>query len=805
MFDTSSLFTPGKVTVVLDGGAGSSGKGKIGAFLGEHALNWTFACQAFMANAAHWVVTDDGKKYLYQSLNSVAHLKNKYQKTYICGGAVLELPALLREIKEHDLGPEQLGIHPIAAVVQDKDMGYERGTCDFDGKPFSEMVQSDCMKLGSTLHGVGAARARRILRRSDVLVARDIPELKPYICWTDREIMARLEEGQAGLLEVAQGFQLSYLSQFYPKCLHGSTLVDMADGTRRMVKHIKIGDAVVSKSPDGSTTHRRVTKIWRGKLGNRKWMRIETPTTTYHRYDGTIITSTLSEDHPVITQRGEVPVCKLTKHDRIFSGEYAIHDECMHIILGSMLGDGSICDMTKNRARSRFEETHGADQREYLEAKADLLKPFIGGRVRPLLSGDKSFKPGVLQYRYESSTSYQLREFAKSMGCLGKKHPNMTHIIDYINASGLAIWYQDDGCYDQHHQIARRDYGEYNYDYDRVRIATHGFTKDECEELTTAIRHKFGINFSCYKTGRYYYLHLKQSDNKKWFDLIAEFIHPTMAYKLPDDYRSRAKWGFNKTTPQHGTEPIVAVREIDPSRVRSRNICYDIEVEGDHNFFVGNGEGRSINVHNCTSRNCSVSAGLDDCCLPPHVVGDVVINFRTFPIRVNSNKYVHANTGRILNAEDMQQLRDSGRADLIRVLKGDSGGCYADQREITWDEVTEMSGIKAIDPARSIREITSLTKLERRVYTFSKQNMLEAVRFNRGNGKVYISVNFINYVDASLQGQRGVITDLTDPGSIGPAGKWLQENILDPIKGQDDVALKFVGTGAKTDDMLMVV
>lgn len=417
VINTSHLFQPGKILVTLDGGAGSSGKGKLGAFIGGHADNWQFCCNTFSANAAHWVVLDDGTKYLYQTLNSVAHLKN-YQKMYVCGGSVLELPAVLREIKEHNLTPDRLGIHPIAAVTQQKDIDYERGTCNFDGEPFEKMVQSDCMKLGSTLHGVGAARARRILRRADVLIARDVPELKPFLCWTEHEVMNRLERGESGLMEIAQGYQLSYLSQFYPKC---------------------------------------------------------------------------------------------------------------------------------------------------------------------------------------------------------------------------------------------------------------------------------------------------------------------------------------------------------------------------------------------TSRNCSVSAGLDDCCLPPSVVGDVVINFRTFPIRVNSNKYVHAETGKLLNAIDMAQLRESGQADLIKVLKGDSGGCYADQRELTWDEVTAASGIQKIDPTKSIREITSLTKLERRVYTFSKQNLLEAVRFNRGSGKTHVSINFINYVDAAMEGVRGDGEALTEQSR-----RWLEENIITPLESIDGVRLTFIGTGAKTDDMIVV-
>lgn len=416
MFNTDFLFHPGKMTIVMDGGAGSSGKGKLGAFIGKHADNYQFCCNAFMSNAAHWVESDDGKRYLYQSLNSIAHMPDKYQKMFICGGAVVELEPLLKEISQHGLAPDKLGIHPVCAIVQKKDIDYERGTCNFEGDYFDDAVQSDCMKLGSTLHGVGAARARRILRRSDVKIARDIPELKKFICYTDKEMMDRLDDGQSGLMEIAQGYQLGYLSRWYPKC---------------------------------------------------------------------------------------------------------------------------------------------------------------------------------------------------------------------------------------------------------------------------------------------------------------------------------------------------------------------------------------------TSRNCTVAAGLDDCGLPPSTAGDVILNFRTFPIRVNNNKYVHVDGGDILTAEDMDAMRKNGQGDKIKVLKGDSGGCYEDQKEITWEDVTNTSGIKSIDPCAEIRERTSLTKLERRVYTFSKTNLREAIRFNRSNGLTYISINFINYIDINMRGVRGEYNKLTDK-----AVDWLSGNV-GPLDTTKEI-LKFVGTGPKTDDMIMI-
>jgi len=215
--DTNFMFDQGKLTVLLDGGAGSSGKGKLGAFITEHADNWQFCCNAFAPQAGHWVKNDNGAQYFYQTLNSCAY-QDYYEKMYLGPGAIIELPALMREIEENGIQVHRLGISPVCAILQDQDSAFERGEVDLDGNRL-KAAGDGTMKHGSTCHGVGAALARRRLRRPDVKLARDVPELQQYLCDVPGEIMNRLDAGQAGLLEIAQGFQLSYLlPEMYPYC-----------------------------------------------------------------------------------------------------------------------------------------------------------------------------------------------------------------------------------------------------------------------------------------------------------------------------------------------------------------------------------------------------------------------------------------------------------------------------------------------------------------------------------------------------------------------------------------------------------
>jgi len=412
---TNDLFEPGMLTICMDASAGSSGKGKIGSYVAEKADNWQFCCNAFSAQAGHWVVLDSDRKYFYQTFNSCAYLGDKYEKMYVGPGSAIELEALFREIEESNIPLSKIGIHPLATIIQEKDAAFERGEVDFDGNAIPK--HDGTMKTGSTCHGVGACRARRVLRRPDLLLAKNVPELKEFICDSTEEIIARLESGQAGLLEIAQGFQLSLML------------------------------------------------------------------------------------------------------------------------------------------------------------------------------------------------------------------PNM-------------------------------------YPY-------------------------------------------------------------------------------------------------------------------------------------CTSRNVTVAAGFDDMMLPVAYAGNVVMNCRTYPIRINSNKYRDRDTGAHLVWDQIEEYKNKGK---LEVYKGNSGPGYDDQVEMTWDELTEISG-----SPEPIIEMTSVTKLPRRVFTFSQKNLEQAIRYNRTTGRTFLSINFANYVDYEMTGKQGVATgDASDTSLVSLKFiRWLNENVR-PTADKANAIVKYIGTGPLTDDMVVL-
>lgn len=115
----------------------------------------------------------------------------------------------------------------------------------------------------------------------------------------------------------------------------------------------------------------------------------------------------------------------------------------------------------------------------------------------------------------------------------------------------------------------------------------------------------------------------------------------------------------------------------------------------------------------CTSRECSLPQLLSDCLLPVHAVHNVIGTCRTYPIRV-ANRF-----------------DDKGNQ------VGTSGPCYDDQQEIEWSSI-------GLEP-----ELTTVTKLPRRIFTFSQEQIREACIRNSVNS---LFLNFMNYIPEAEQG-----------------------------------------------------
>ena len=196
-----------------------------------------------------------------------------------------------------------------------------------------------------------------------------------------------------------------------------------------------------------------------------------------------------------------------------------ISEKADQIILGSILGDGSITKHIDKDHNSRLSITHGVKQHSYLLYKAQLLKnENIPLRISYRKPGKKHFIKGweVKEngtYYLETCQCAQLNKY-RDMFYRDKKFIN--RYVYKLNPLGLAIWYMDDGYYHK---------GFY--------LCTNCFTKKDVSLLQDMLLHNFNIEKKKTKTvigGIMIYVRAKSA--KIFKDLITPYVIPEMIYKL---------------------------------------------------------------------------------------------------------------------------------------------------------------------------------------------------------------------------------------------------------------------------------
>jgi adenylosuccinate synthase len=193
-------------------------------------------------------------------------------------------------------------------------------------------------------------------------------------------------------------------------------------------------------------------------------------------------------------------------------------------------------------------------------------------------------------------------------------------------------------------------------------------------------------------------------------------IHPNAAIleKQHKEYEE-ATLGSIGSTMKGTSEALIAKMRRNPKTVRLASglrgtpefiINSDLYMDAWENakvLQIEGTQGYSLSIHHgfwpyVTSRDTTVMQLLADCAIPS--VDEVWGTLRTFPIRVNN--------------------RD-----------GFSGPCYPDQEEISWESL-------GLQP-----ELTTVTKLPRRIFTFSEIQVKNAIR---QNAVTHLFVNFLNYL-----------------------------------------------------------
>jgi adenylosuccinate synthase len=199
------------VDVMVGGQYGSEGKGQVAAYLSSE---YQLLVRVGGPNAGHKVkVPGTNTSFTFRHLPSGTLASEA--PLLIGPGAVIHVPTLLQEIAAAKIDVDRLMIDRQAMTISEDDRDIEAGKRGIK------------TLIGSTGQGVGQATARRITLRGKpgVCLARDVPELEPYLCEACDVLQRLFRGGKRALLEGTQGTALSIYHGQYPHTTSRDTTV----------------------------------------------------------------------------------------------------------------------------------------------------------------------------------------------------------------------------------------------------------------------------------------------------------------------------------------------------------------------------------------------------------------------------------------------------------------------------------------------------------------------------------------------------------------------------------------------------
>jgi adenylosuccinate synthase len=184
-------------TVIVGAFWGDEGKGKIISYLALKD-DLDFCVRTGSVNAAH-TVWHEGKKYALHMVP--AAFINPKTRLLIAAGANVHVAQFFREVELTQV-KDRIGVDQYASIIEEKHSVEDKASAVNKG-------------IGTTGWGVGPAIEERVRRTAKL--AKDIPELKPYLADEVEEVNEGLDQGKKVLLEGTQGFMLSlFLGGGYP-------------------------------------------------------------------------------------------------------------------------------------------------------------------------------------------------------------------------------------------------------------------------------------------------------------------------------------------------------------------------------------------------------------------------------------------------------------------------------------------------------------------------------------------------------------------------------------------------------------
>ncbi|QKW12851.1 recombinase RecA [Verrucosispora sp. NA02020] len=364
-------------------------------------------------------------------------------------------------------------------------------------------------------------------------------------------------------------------------CMSYSTRVTLADGTQEKIGKIvnqRMDVEVLSYDPETDRVEPKRIVNWFNNGPAEQFLQFTVAKSGGNGRAQFAATA----NHLIRTPGGWREAGEVIAGDRVMLAEARrLSEQQWQVVLGSLMGDGALSPNRRDRSGVRFRLGHGAQQVDYLDWKVSLLGN-IGHSRRTDSRGAAFVDFTPLPELDELRRAVYLGD--------GKKHLSW----DYLKALtplALAVWYMDDGCFTVRSTGAQaRTAGGSG----RIEICVEAMAEGSRDRLVAHLRDAYGMDVKLVSRGARQTASIifTTESSARFQELVAPYVPVAMESKLLPRFRGRYA-----VEPQFVPEELTPVpaRVIDVQvkpKTRSMN-RFDIEVEGNHNYFVD-----GVMVHN---------------------------------------------------------------------------------------------------------------------------------------------------------------------------------------------------------------
>jgi recombination protein RecA len=360
-------------------------------------------------------------------------------------------------------------------------------------------------------------------------------------------------------------------------CLHYGARVVLADGRQEKIGKIvnqRLPLEVLSYDPQSGTVQpRRIVNWFNNGRADRFLQFVVEGGPSGRRTFG------VTPNHRIFTPRGEVPAGELREGDEVLAvvEDFRLTDDQLQLLLGGGLGDGSFRKVGAHSAT--FRVGHSEAQVEYARWKHWMLEPFSRG-----------FGPVGNGFGFDTIAFPALASLRDGLyGSTGERLASES-VLDKLDARAVAVWYADDGTFAGHFD---------RWGHGKAALSNKSLT-GSARERVVALFERLGIGRPR-DDGRGFWFGSEQT--ARLHQLIAPYVHPSIAYKLHPTLRKRFSWhpdlsdahlnGTRMTARRHLRAVPARITHIYGKPSTPTPFRYDLEVEGHHTYLVD-----GVVVHN---------------------------------------------------------------------------------------------------------------------------------------------------------------------------------------------------------------